>query len=84
MLFQTATLLALATLVLGHGDHDHQAPISGPHKSLWYNTIPGDGGTQVRRLPQLPGLMINQRTGGLRLLRYLDLWPIALLSMPSE
>lgn len=26
---------------------DHQKPIAGPHKSLWYNALPGDGGTQV-------------------------------------
>lgn len=38
--------LALASAVAAHGDHD-QTPISGPHKSLWYNTLPGDGGTQV-------------------------------------
>lgn len=38
--------LALAAAVVAHGDHN-QLPISGPHKSLWYNTLPGDGGTQV-------------------------------------
>jgi hypothetical protein len=39
--------LALVSSVFSHGDHEHQTPVSGPHKSLWYNTIPGDGGTQV-------------------------------------
>lgn len=35
--------------VLAHGDHDHdQEPVEGPHNGLWYNTLPGDGGTQVR------------------------------------
>lgn len=39
---------ALAAAVLAHSDHSHdQEPIAGPHKSLWYNTLPGDGGTQV-------------------------------------
>lgn len=37
---------ALASVVSAHGSHD-QEPIEGPHKSLWYNTLPGDGGTQV-------------------------------------
>lgn len=35
---------------LAHGDHGNsQTPIAGPHKRLWYNTLPGDGGTQVSR-----------------------------------
>lgn len=34
-----------ATAVVAHADH--QKPIAGPHKSLWYNALPGDGGTQV-------------------------------------
>ena len=38
---------ALVASVHGHGDHGSQEPIAGPHKSLWYNTLPGDGGTQV-------------------------------------
>lgn len=37
----------LAAGVLGHGDRNDEKPIAGPHKSLWYNTLPGDGGTQV-------------------------------------
>jgi agmatinase len=41
-------LLGLAAFVQAHGDHNpKQEPIAGPHKSLWYNTLPGDGGTQV-------------------------------------
>lgn len=40
----------LATDALAHGDHEHQFPIAGPHKALWYNTLPGDGGTQVCQL----------------------------------
>lgn len=34
-----------ATAAIAHADH--QKPIAGPHKSLWYNALPGDGGTQV-------------------------------------
>lgn len=42
-------LAVLATLAAGtaaHGDHA-QEPVAGPHKGLWYNVLPGDGGTQV-------------------------------------
>ena len=44
------TVAALAASALAHGDHEHQVPIAGPHKALWYNTLPGDGGTQVYQL----------------------------------
>ncbi|KAK0619191.1 arginase family-domain-containing protein [Immersiella caudata] len=38
---------ALAIRVaIAHGDHS-QKTIAGPHQSLWYNTLPGDGGTQA-------------------------------------
>jgi agmatinase len=37
------SFVTLAAVVTAHG----QKPITGPHQSLWYNTIPGDGGTQV-------------------------------------
>lgn len=40
------TTAFLATGALAHGNHNQQ-PISGPHKALWYNTLPGDGGTQA-------------------------------------
>ncbi|KAK4998862.1 hypothetical protein LTR66_001995 [Elasticomyces elasticus] len=39
---------ALAAGAAAHGDHgSDQTPIEGPHKGLWYNTLPGDGGTQA-------------------------------------
>ena len=41
---------ALAASAIAHGYHEHQIPIAGPHKALWYNTLPGDGGTQVCQL----------------------------------
>jgi agmatinase len=47
-MFKTfAAIAALVVLSYAH-DHDHdQEPISGPHQKLWYNVLPGDGGTQV-------------------------------------
>lgn len=43
---------AIIAIAFAHVDHDHdQEPIAGPHKSLWYNTLPGDGGTQVGDFP---------------------------------
>ncbi|TVY57207.1 putative agmatinase 1 [Lachnellula cervina] len=50
MLTNILTVAILATSALAHGDHEHQVPIAGPHKALWYNTLPGDGGTQVGQL----------------------------------
>jgi agmatinase len=49
MLLKPFYLLAYAAITVAHDAHDHdqQEPISGPHQSLWYNTLPGDGGTQV-------------------------------------
>jgi agmatinase len=46
MMLKSLTLLALFTGVYAHGNHD-QVPLEGPHKGLWYNYLPGDGGTQV-------------------------------------
>ncbi|KAE9976528.1 hypothetical protein BLS_007545 [Venturia inaequalis] len=41
-------LVTLAAAVAAHGDHGHdQTPMEGPHKELWYNKLPGDGGTQA-------------------------------------
>ncbi|KAI5859747.1 Arginase/deacetylase [Durotheca rogersii] len=39
-----AGYLAHAT---AHEIHDDQKALSGPHQSLWYNVLPGDGGTQA-------------------------------------
>lgn len=40
-------ITAIAAVVAAHGDHS-QKTLEGPHQGLWYNTLPGDGGTQVR------------------------------------
>lgn len=41
---------ALVGSAYAHGHHEDQTPIEGPHQGLWYNTLPGDGGTQVTLL----------------------------------
>lgn len=43
-----AALLALGWIAIAtaHSGHD-QKVIEGPHQSLWYTRLPGDGGTQV-------------------------------------
>jgi len=73
MLYPIACAIALAASVLvnAHEDHD-QKPIAGPHKGLWYNTLPGDGGTQADsvfsgistfgRLPYYPCLAGNDES----------------------
>ncbi|GKZ22943.1 hypothetical protein AbraIFM66951_009309 [Aspergillus brasiliensis] len=40
------SLLALSGIATAHSGHD-QTPLAGPHQKLWYNTLPGDGGTQA-------------------------------------
>lgn len=42
-----ALVAAFAASAAAHDHTDDQQPIEGPHKQLWYNTLPGDGGTQV-------------------------------------
>lgn len=47
-MLSTASLALLwATGAVAHSGHNDQTPAAGPHQSLWYNTLPGDGGTQV-------------------------------------
>jgi agmatinase len=42
-----AAAAALVGTTYAHGHHDDQTPIEGPLQGLWYNSLPGDGGTQV-------------------------------------
>jgi hypothetical protein len=84
MLFDLLTAVALVLPVLSHEDHEYQTPISGPHKSLWYNTIPGDGGTQVRKNSQLQLTSIDEMSGRLCLLRHFHLRTSAILSVFSQ
>ncbi|KAM0719595.1 hypothetical protein Q7P37_003725 [Cladosporium fusiforme] len=46
MMKYIATTAVLVGSACAHADHD-QTPIEGPHQGLWYNTLPGDGGTQA-------------------------------------
>jgi agmatinase len=46
MISLVLSLVSFAAVVAAHGNHAQQ-PVSGPHRGLWYNTIPGDGGTQA-------------------------------------
>ncbi|MCJ1259119.1 hypothetical protein MMC24_006954 [Lignoscripta atroalba] len=69
MLATLFTVAGLASCTIAHADHD-QTPIAGPHKSLWYNALPGDGGTQADsvfsgistfgRLPYFPCLASDE------------------------
>lgn len=56
MIREITGILALATLSSAHGS---QLPLAGPHKDFWYNTLPGDGGTQVRILNSTTEIGIN-------------------------
>lgn len=49
-MFASLLVLGYAAIAAAHGDHG-QKSLSGPHESLWYNTLPGDGGKQVRFIP---------------------------------
>lgn len=74
----TPTLLSFVAAVAAHGDHDHdQEPLAGPHESLWYNTLPGDGGTQVSNAIAMSDIAIeaDMETGRLRLLGHFHIWP---------
>lgn len=46
MMYSTFLALGWVTLATAHAGHD-QKTLAGPHQSLWYNKLPGDGGTQV-------------------------------------
>ncbi|KAK0728570.1 arginase family-domain-containing protein [Lasiosphaeria miniovina] len=66
MVARSLLALCLAAVAAAHGDHGEQKIIAGPLQSLWYNRLPGDGGTQADsvfsgistfgRLPYLPCL----------------------------
>jgi hypothetical protein len=87
MLSTAFTVAFLSAWVIAHGDHDDQKPVAGPHKSLWYNTLPGDGGTQVGQLIEVQLILceeLNNFLGRLGLLWYFDFWPPAILPMPCK
>lgn len=46
MATQSFLVLCIA-LAAAHSSHNDQKLVAGPHQGLWYNGLPGDGGTQV-------------------------------------
>ena len=65
----SSAVLSFAAAVAAHGDHDHdQEPLAGPLEGLWYNTLPGDGGTQVQPSNTSLGAAIDLLTGRFSLL----------------
>jgi hypothetical protein len=82
MLTNILTIVFLTTSAIAHGDHEHQVPIAGPHKALWYNTLPGDGGTQV--CPKGPNgfwNLVSCWTGRFRFLGHFDIRSSPILPM---
>ncbi|RDW63120.1 agmatinase [Aspergillus mulundensis] len=65
-----ASLLALSLSAVASAHDNHQTPLTGPLQKLWYNTLPGDGGTQADsvfsgistfgRLPYFPCLASDE------------------------
>lgn len=47
MCVQLLAFVGWICVAAAHAEHN-QVPIAGPYKSLWYNTLPGDGGTQAK------------------------------------
>jgi hypothetical protein len=48
MLYVVNIFAVLAAAAVAHSAHEHdQEPLAGPYEKIWYNTLPGDGGTQV-------------------------------------
>jgi hypothetical protein len=61
MLLKSLTALSFASAAIAHGSHDHdQEPMTGPLQSLWYNTLPGDGGKQVKASSTGEEIIVNQ------------------------
>lgn len=88
MISSVAGLLVLSALVTAHGEQS-QSQLAGPHQGLWYNTLPGDGGTQVSTLlsqvdSQFKKTHLTKQKGRLRILRNLDFRPPTLPPMPGQ
>jgi agmatinase len=73
----SSAIIGFVAAVAAHGDHDHdQEPMSGPFNGLWYNTLPGDGGKQVRSSNSKVASLIRSIdlcAGRFNLLRHLHL-----------
>lgn len=79
MRYLAATAVLVGT-AYSHGNHE-QTPIEGPLQGLWYNTLPGDGGTQV--LNEALGLRVLELmiVGGLCFLWNQYFWSTPVLSL---
>jgi hypothetical protein len=75
-----STIFGFAAAVAAHGDHGHQEPLAGPLEGVWYNTLPGDGGKQVRLQCQYfcAYTMIDHSLGGFCFLWHLHVRSSAL------
>jgi hypothetical protein len=68
------SFLCFVSVVVAHEGHEHeQEPMLGPHKSLWYNSLPGDGGTQVKEWKVVRTQLIMS-IGRFGVLWYFYLW----------
>lgn len=84
MIVSLASSIAFFALATAHGDHG-QSQLAGPHQGLWYNTLPGDGGTQVTKITTSRCRRENgliHIIGGLCLFRDLNFRASSLLPMP--
>jgi hypothetical protein len=80
----STAVLSFAAAVAAHGDHGHdQESLAGPHQGLWYNNLPGDGGTQVGVLGSefFYRTATDQLVGGFCLLWHFHVWPSSLQSV---
>ena len=76
---------ALTAVAFCHWDDHHQTPFSGPHKQLWYNALPGDGGTQVNTVHLSSSVnTADMPQGRFRLLWYLHIWTVTILPLPRQ
>lgn len=79
-----AAAAALVGATYAHGHHDDQTPIEGPHQGLWYNQLPGDGGTQVRLARLVSTWALLTAAGGFCFLGDFDFRASSVCSLPSH
>lgn len=77
-----AASAALVGSAWSHAHHE-QTPIEGPLQGLWYNTLPGDGGTQVSIAAPV---LVTWLTfvGGLRVFWDQHLWQTPILTLLGD
>ena len=69
-------VVGAAALAAAHEDYE-QTPLQGPHEGLWYNTLPGDGGTQVSFSREFRVTAVSEirHSGRFCIFRHSNLWP---------